>query len=429
MAVPYTFGSATTSIPLSQLDSNFATAITLGNTAVQLGNTITNLTGVSNVASASSLSLGTSGNTTAVTIDTSQNVGIGITPVYKLDVYGGASGTRTDIVARNASANLNIAVLSDNNGAVSSTNSTLFYTNASERMRIDSSGNLLVGATSAVNSSKFLVAGINGTSPVFQGAASAGSYLRFYNNAQTTGDLQIGQGKASGSDNVGLIYNNSNAALVFGTNGTEVSRFTSSGVLLVGKTTADQSESGAGISGPQTAGGSAVVAITNTSSSGADNSPPLGVFKAMTTTSSSARFVQFYANNGSTAMGGIVGNGASNVQFAALSDAREKTNIQPISGSLNKVLALKPSSFDWIATNEHNPAGFIAQDVQTVFPEFVVENIANEGEEQRYGLTGGMTGGIIPHLVKAIQELKAINDTQAETINALTARITALEAK
>ena len=35
MAVPYTFGSATTSIPLSQLDSNFATAITLGNTAVQ----------------------------------------------------------------------------------------------------------------------------------------------------------------------------------------------------------------------------------------------------------------------------------------------------------------------------------------------------------------------------------------------------------
>jgi len=43
MAVPYTFGSATTSIPLSQLDSNFATPITLGNTAVQLGNTVTTL--------------------------------------------------------------------------------------------------------------------------------------------------------------------------------------------------------------------------------------------------------------------------------------------------------------------------------------------------------------------------------------------------
>jgi hypothetical protein len=43
MGVPYTFSTATTSIPLSQLDSNFATAITLGNTAVYLGNTTTSL--------------------------------------------------------------------------------------------------------------------------------------------------------------------------------------------------------------------------------------------------------------------------------------------------------------------------------------------------------------------------------------------------
>lgn len=41
MAVPYTFANATTSIPLSQLDSNFATGITLGNTTVYLGNTTT----------------------------------------------------------------------------------------------------------------------------------------------------------------------------------------------------------------------------------------------------------------------------------------------------------------------------------------------------------------------------------------------------
>jgi hypothetical protein len=43
MAVPYTFANATTAIPLSQLDNNFATAITIGNTAVQLGNTVTTL--------------------------------------------------------------------------------------------------------------------------------------------------------------------------------------------------------------------------------------------------------------------------------------------------------------------------------------------------------------------------------------------------
>ena len=43
MTVPYTFSTATAAIPLSQLDSNFATAITLGNTAVYLGNTTTSL--------------------------------------------------------------------------------------------------------------------------------------------------------------------------------------------------------------------------------------------------------------------------------------------------------------------------------------------------------------------------------------------------
>jgi hypothetical protein len=43
MAVPYTFATATAAIPLSQLDSNFATTITLGNTAIQLGNTVTTL--------------------------------------------------------------------------------------------------------------------------------------------------------------------------------------------------------------------------------------------------------------------------------------------------------------------------------------------------------------------------------------------------
>ena len=63
MAVPYTFANATAAIPLSQLDSNFSTAITIGNTAVQLGNTITtvnNLTLVNVTVS--------SGNVTATTV-------------------------------------------------------------------------------------------------------------------------------------------------------------------------------------------------------------------------------------------------------------------------------------------------------------------------------------------------------------------------
>jgi hypothetical protein len=43
MPVFYTFANATTAIPLANLDNNFATPITIGNTAVQLGNTITSV--------------------------------------------------------------------------------------------------------------------------------------------------------------------------------------------------------------------------------------------------------------------------------------------------------------------------------------------------------------------------------------------------
>jgi hypothetical protein len=119
-------------------------------------------------------------------------------------------------------------------------------------------------------------------------------------------------------------------------------------------------------------------------------------------------------------MGGIVGNGASNVQFAAISDVREKQNIEALTNSLDKITSLNPVEFDWIASGEHCKAGFIAQEVEKVFPEFVVENMANEGQEERKGLTGGMTGGIVAHLVKAMQE-------QQELIKTLEARIAALE--
>ena len=96
MAVPYTFGSATSAIPLSQLDSNFATTITLGNTAIQLGNTVTTLNNmtlanvtISSIASAiNNVSLTnvtiTTGNITAnvanSTIDGSNTVGYLIVP-------------------------------------------------------------------------------------------------------------------------------------------------------------------------------------------------------------------------------------------------------------------------------------------------------------------------------------------------------------
>jgi len=46
MTVPYTFASAVDPLPLSELDANFATAITLGSSAMILGGTYTTISGL-----------------------------------------------------------------------------------------------------------------------------------------------------------------------------------------------------------------------------------------------------------------------------------------------------------------------------------------------------------------------------------------------
>ena len=68
MAVPYVFANATSAIPLSNLDNNFSTPITIGNVAIQLGNTATTLSNLSlaNVtitsSSISNVSVGSTAN-------------------------------------------------------------------------------------------------------------------------------------------------------------------------------------------------------------------------------------------------------------------------------------------------------------------------------------------------------------------------------
>jgi hypothetical protein len=104
MAVPYTFGTATAAIPLSQLDSNFATAITIGNTAVQLGNTVTTLNNMTlaNVT----ISSGTVAITNVAV--TTANVS-GTANVSTLVVVGNATvGGNTTITGNITAANANV---------------------------------------------------------------------------------------------------------------------------------------------------------------------------------------------------------------------------------------------------------------------------------------------------------------------------------
>lgn len=159
-------------------------------------------------------------------------------------------------------------------------------------------------------------------------------------------------------------------------------------------------------------GGEGAYVFVNTSTSAnSDPNPILAIHKGSTTTSSSARFIQFFANGAAQAMGGIVGNGATNVQFVSLSDEREKENIQPVTGALDRLMQIQVCSFDRKGGGDHVKAGFIAQNVLPVYPEYVVENAANADDDPRYGITGGMSAGYVAELTAAIQEQQAmIND-------------------
>ena len=243
------------------------------------------------------------------------------------------------------------------------------------------------------------------------GTTSPSANLSVGSTSTSSGDVHLRTTKTtfsitpSNSDAGGILLdlgfvNGGQGPMKFAIGGTERARITSGGDLLVGRTSAIAS--GHNITGSQSNGGQSVLEIFNSNSS--DVSPALNLIKHSSTTSSTARFQQFYSNGGQQPMGGIVGNGTENVQFFTLSDKREKDNITEISGSLDKIMQLQVSEFDWKKTGEHIKAGFVAQNVEKVFPEYIVENVNDNDKESRKGITGGMSAGYIAHLTRAIQE-------------------------
>ena len=111
------------------------------------------------------------------------------------------------------------------------------------------------------------------------------------------------------------------------------------------------------------------------------------------------------------------------------SDRRLKENIINLTGSLAKIQQLQGRAYEWRVPEAHNgtttAAGFIAQEIQEVFPEFVREAKLRDDAEKDLipsgsALTYGLPDAFTAHLVEAIKEQQVI-------IGALTARVEQLE--
>jgi hypothetical protein len=130
------------------------------------------------------LQLQTNSGQTAVTIDTSQNVGIGTTSPYGNTGYGclTLNGSNGGQLVFYSGGTLKSTIFGDATNLslynATSTGTVLIYTNATERMRIDSAGNVLVGTTSTIlsntkfNLSSSQAAGLGGMGFVNTGAST-----------------------------------------------------------------------------------------------------------------------------------------------------------------------------------------------------------------------------------------------------------------
>ena len=105
---------------------------------------------------------------------------------------------------------------------------------------------------------------------------------------------------------------------------------------------------------------------------------------------------------------------------ANLSDAREKTNIQLAGSYLDKICSIPVKTFNYIDQNRENDDGLtlgvIAQDVQAVAPELVMESDWGTEDEPRMRLSIYQTD-LQYALMKCIQELKAEVDSLKAQLN------------
>jgi hypothetical protein len=326
------------------------------------------------VASSGALALQSNGTTTAVTIDASQNVGIGtISPAFRLDVAGGVGR----IIPSGGSANTQ----ESGTGTLNVYGATSSITTRTGALRLESYSDMAVNVGTGIAFSARLNTAPSDSSYTF---AKIGGYKENATSGNGAGYLAFATSTGPGDL-------------------TERARITADGNLLVARTSA------------AFLGGAVKFGVEQISS---------GAWGIGINANNNA-MVFNHTSNTSSAVGSITVT-TSATAFNTSSDYRLKNTIAPMTGALAKVALLKPVTYKWNFDGSSGE-GFIAHELQAVVPDAVtgekdaVETYTDEdGVEQTRPVYQGIdTSFLVATLTAAIQELKAIVDAQAVEIAAL----------
>jgi hypothetical protein len=324
---------------------------------------------------------GALGGSERMRIDSSGNVGIGTSTTV------GTAADRALVIY--GSGNSGTLFLQDSNSGTGSTNgfslassvfdaflnnrengNMRFYNNGSERMRIDSSGNVGIGTTSNINGALTVFNGTdfstdsisNGDNIYLISDATSGDGV--YGSSIAFSRVQYPDRRAAAIASVQTGADEDNVGLAFFTHpsGTasvpivEAMRIDSSGNLLVGTTTPLSSASTG--EGTSILNKNAIVVAVN----GSDANLILN------RTDSSTGDLCIFRYNGAT-KGSISTNGTTTA-YNTTSDYRLKEDWQPMSGSIDRLKALNPVNFAW-KVDGSRVDGFLAHEAAEVVPEAV----------------------------------------------------------